>query len=177
MSINVAEVFAYLNVDELKKLAQRHNVSYNIKAPTSMLKAELVKSLADHYVDLVGDELIPIPSKPLKLDKKQIPPKFQTKKPKEEKNDKMSLWLKQWLSQKDNPVLSSGKDNPEVKKAQRREARNEAYLTKKKLEESIKKREASQAKAKEARLKKAREVLKKDKIPEDQWGAWLEAME
>jgi hypothetical protein len=30
---------------------------------------------------------------------------------------------------------------------------------------------------KETRLKKAREILKKDKIPENQWEAWLEAME
>jgi hypothetical protein len=30
---------------------------------------------------------------------------------------------------------------------------------------------------KETRLKKARETLKKDKIPENQWEAWIEAME
>jgi hypothetical protein len=35
----------------------------------------------------------------------------------------------------------------------------------------------SKIEEKEVRIKKAKDVLKKDKVPEDQWSAWLEALE
>jgi hypothetical protein len=184
MSVNVKELFSHIKVDKLKELAQRHNVEYNIKAPSTMLKAELIKSLADHYINLLGNELVPVPARPMKLAIGEIPGKFQIKNPKDTKK-KILLNLigerevemtpekaeqyKKWMEQMQQSI-SKGKDDPYEIKKQRREARNESYITKKKLDEAIEKRKKNLEKAKEYRLKKKTEALQqkpeKKKEPE-----------
>lgn len=137
--MNISELFALLNIDKLKELAYKHNVLVSIKAPSTMLKAELVKALSDHYMNLVGTDLIPIAQKPLQMNRLDIPPKFQPKK----------------------PDAISSKDKLENRKIQqfkelqlRREKRNAKYMTKEKLDEAIKKRETNQKRVKEkAKLK------------------------
>lgn len=83
-TIDIKQLFALMPVKTLREIATKHNVQTSIKAPSQMLKAELVKSLASHYVSLVGNSLYPLPSKNLDIPFTDIPDKWKPRKaPKE----------------------------------------------------------------------------------------------
>ena len=168
--INIKDLFSLLPVNTLKQLAQKHNVQTGIKAPSTMLKAELVQSLSDHYTNLTGTDLVPVQPKPLKINKLDIPPQFQEKKPlteskKQQKQKDLEL-LKNMREQFKERGLDLYKPQQYKLQQEKREARSAQYKTKEKLEDSIKRRQARQEKAKEARQKKkeGKEPEKKEKV-------------
>jgi len=133
MDINIKELFSLINVDQLKQLAMKHNVLTGIKAPSQMLKAELVNALSQHYKNLIGTDIIPVAAKPLKIDRKEIPRKFlYPEKPVEKKR-----------------LVTVAKAPWQVRREER-EARSLLYGTKEKLkiaeEKSLKRKQKQKAK-------------------------------
>lgn len=164
---SIKELFSLLTVQQLRDLAYKHNVAVQIKSPSTMLKAELVQSLTDHYSNLMGTDLIPIPQKPLKMNRTDIPPKFQEKQPiaesrKEQKLKDMEL-LKNMREQFKERGLDLTKPQQYKLKQEQAEAKAAKYRTKEKLADAIKRREASAEKAKQARIAKKAQDKKEDK--------------
>ena len=164
---SIKELFSLLSVKQLRDLAFKHNVATMIKSPSTMLKAELVQSLTDHYSSLMGTDLIPIQLKPLKMNRDDIPPQFQVKKPiseirKEQKEKDMEL-LKFMREQFKERGIDLTKPQEYKLLQERKEARAAKYRTKEKLEDAIKRRQATAEKAKQARLAKKTEGKKEVK--------------
>ena len=164
---SIKELFSLLTVKQLRELAYKHNVEVIIKSPSTMLKAELVQSLTDHYANLVGTDLIPIPQKPLKMNRNDIPPQFQEKKPiaesrKEQKQKDMEL-LKNMREQFKERGIDLYKPQEYKLKQEQSEAKAAKYRTKDKLIDAIKRREARAEKAKQARIAKKGQDKKEEK--------------
>jgi len=158
---SIKELFSLLSVKQLRDLAYKHNITTMIKSPSTMLKAELVQSLTDHYSSLMGTDLIPIQLKPLKMNKDDIPPKFQEKKPltekRKEQKEKDKELLKNMMQQFKQRGLDLNKPQEYKLLQERREARAAKYRTKEKLDDAIKRRKERAEKAKLARLAKKTE--------------------
>lgn len=141
-TVDIKKLFSLINVDKLRELAYRHNIETGIKAPSQMLKAELVNSISKHYKDLTGTNLIPVESKPLSIPFSDIPEKFKPKKPKKETNQ---------------PKMVSVRAAPYDVSREKRQTKAMEYATEQKLKEAITRREKRQTKAKETRQKKKAE--------------------
>jgi hypothetical protein len=137
---DVKKIFALLPIKTLRELATKHNVLTGIKAPSQMLKAELVNSLTDHYKSLTGTNLMPMPAKFLSIPVTDLPRKYKPTKQIENETP-----LEKWA--RENIKVMPRKKDVEA------ENRAKKYQTDKKLQESIKKRQANQAKQKEYREK------------------------
>ena len=153
---SIKELFSLLTVKQLRELAYKHNVEVIIKSPSTMLKAELVQSLTDHYSDLVGTDLIPIPQKPLKMNKEDIPTKFINiiKAPKKEQILKYQKLLENMREQFKEQGIDFYKPELYKLKQEQAEAKASKYRTKEKLDEAIEKRKIRAEKAKQARIAK-----------------------
>jgi hypothetical protein len=157
--INIKHFFSIMPVKTLKELAMRHNVQTGIKAPSQMLKAELVKSLSDHYINLTGTELLPIQSKKLNIPYTDVPATYRPKNPKKQIADDDPLKeLKEWA----RGFIRVKKAPYEIAR-ENREARALQYATERKLKEAIKKRETRQAKEKQKRLNTKEDKSKANK--------------
>jgi hypothetical protein len=153
-TVDIKQFFSLMPVKTLREIAMKHNILTGIKAPSQMLKAELVQSLSNHYVSLTGNSLYPLPAKKLEVPFSDIPEQWKPKKaPKEltEKEKALKEWAKQHIRVKKTPY--------EIAK-ERREDRKLSYGTEKKLKEAIIRRERRQEKAKETRQKKKEEEMK-----------------
>jgi hypothetical protein len=137
---DVKKIFSLLPIKTLRELAQKHNVLTGIKAPSQMLKAELVKSLSDHYKSLMGTNLMPMAPKGLIIPISDLPRQYKPTKQIENETP-----LQKWA--RENIKVMPRKKDIEA------ENRAKKYQTDKKLQESIKKRQANQAKQKEYREK------------------------
>jgi hypothetical protein len=153
-TIDIKQLFSLMPVKTLREIATKHNVQTSIKAPSQMLKAELVKSLSNHYVSLVGNSLYPLPSKNLDIPYTDIPEKWKPKKAPKELTEKEKA-LKEWVK-----GIVRVKKTPYELAKERREERALMYATEKKTKEAITRREKRQEKAKEARQKKKEEEKK-----------------
>jgi hypothetical protein len=142
-TVDIKKLFSLIPVNKLRELAYRHNVETGIKAPSQMLKAELVNSISKHYQSLTGTNLIPIEPKPLSIPFSDIPEKFKPKKPKKETNQ---------------AKMVSVRAAPYDVSREKRQIKAMEYGTEQKLKEAIKRREKRQTKAKETREKKKTEV-------------------
>lgn len=179
-NIDIKKLLSLLKVDQLRDLAYRHNVQTQIKAPSQMLKAELIKSLSDHYLFLSGTNFIPVRAKDLSIPREQIPEKYR---PEDKTKYKfLPAYIEQLKNEgftdeqikekqrKHNEAFSTiqnpSKIDTNTSKSREIEKRGQKYTTDKNLAEAIKKRETRQAKQKESRekLKKEtkKEVPKKD---------------
>ena len=150
--MDVKKLFALIPVVKLKELAQKHNYITGIKAPSQMLKAELVKSLSEHYIDLTGTKLVPVQPKEMEIPWMDIPESYKPRNPKKKIEEEDPLkelkeWAKGFIRVKKAPYEIS-KEN--------RESRSLQYATEKKLKQAITKRETRQAKEK-AKRQKAKE--------------------
>jgi hypothetical protein len=137
---DVKKIFALLPIKTLRDLAQKHNVMNDIKAPSSMLKAELVNSLSEYYKSLTGTNFMPIQSKPLSISINDLPMKYKPKKIIANETP-LQKWAREFIR-----VM------PRKQEIQA-ENRAKKYETDKKLKEAIKKREQNQAKQKAYREK------------------------
>jgi hypothetical protein len=162
---SIKELFSLLTVKQLRELAYKHNVEVIIKSPSTMLKAELVQSLTDHYSDLVGTDLIPIPQKPLKMNKEDIPTKFINiiKAPKKEQKLKDQKLLENMREQFKEQGIDFYKPELYKLKQQQKETQASKYRTKEKLDEAIEKRKIRAEKAKQARIAKKGQDKKEEK--------------
>ena len=80
--MDIKKLFSLLPVLTLKQLAQSHNISTGVKAPSQMLKAELVKILSDKYYELKGTTLLPVKNeKGIEIPWADIPELFKPKNP------------------------------------------------------------------------------------------------
>jgi len=80
--MDIKNLFSLMPVAVLKQLAMNHNILTNIKAPSQLLKAELVKSLSDKYVELKGTTLLPVKNDiGLEIPWVDIPTLFKPKTP------------------------------------------------------------------------------------------------
>jgi hypothetical protein len=171
--MDVKKLFALIPVQKLKELAQKHNYITGIKAPSQMLKAELVKSLSDHYIDLTGNKLVPVQGKTLEIPPSDIPSIYRPKKqelkgfeyeldkwaeqvldPKKKKIEDLKKWAKEFIRVRKAPYEIS-KENREAKALQ--------YASEKKLKEAITKREKRQVKEKQKRQAKKAKIDDKSK--------------
>ena len=173
--MDVKKLFALIPVQKLKELAQKHNYITGIKAPSEMLKAELVKSLSDHYIDLTGDKLIPVEAKKLDIPFPDIPASFKPKnKDKKGFEYELDKWAEQFLNPKSQKIKDleiwakqaknlQGKKTPYEISRDNREARSLKYASEKKLKEAITKREKRQVKEKQKRQDKKAKIDDKSK--------------
>lgn len=151
--MDIKKLFAQMPVATLKQLAMSHNVNTGIKAPSQMLKAELIKSLSDHYQSLNDTTLLPSTNyKGLNIPWADIPDIFKPKnviKPKKitetekdieemQKIDNLKQWAKDFIKIKKSPADLA---------RERRQKLNEKFITDKQIEFAIKRRETKQAKA------------------------------
>lgn len=137
--MNISELFALMKVNQLKELAMKHNVLVGIKAPSEMLKAELVKTLSEHYYNLVGTELLPVPPKKLEIPRLQIPPKYQEKK----------RTIKKLTAEEQKKKMESKTAVQEYEKKQKaREKRNKKYYSEEGLEAAKERRETREKRRK-----------------------------
>jgi hypothetical protein len=125
-----------------------------------------VQAMTDHYSDLVGTDLIPIPQKPLKMNRLDIPPQFQEKKPKKkqvEEANPLAAMLEQYRER------GIALNKPQLYKLKQEQAEKKAakYRTKEKLDDSIQRRKARAEKAKQARLAKKAEKGEKEEKAKD----------
>lgn len=164
---SIKELFSLLTVKQLRELAYKHNVEVIIKSPSTMLKAELVQAMTDHYSNLVGTDLIPIPQKPLKMNRLDIPPQFQEKEPKKAQSLKDKELLAAMLEQYKERGIGLNKPQLYKLKQEQAEKRAAKYRTKEKLDDSIQRRKARAEKAKQARLAKKAEKGEQEEKTKD----------
>lgn len=156
--MDIKKLFSQMSVNTLKQLAISHNIQTSIKAPSQMLKAELIKSLSDHYFELKGTTLLPVKNEiGLTIPWNDLPAMFKPKNPNKPKKiteteedveefnrlKKLEDWAKQHVKIKQAPY--------DISKEKRKESAYNKYTSDKEIAEAIKRREIRQLKAKETR--------------------------